>query len=284
MYRLSQTIPVNETGKVYLSRHDVWTGLMMKAQNALPYVPQMQKCTVLEEAEGWLLRDIVFNNTPSRERVTFEPETRVTFDRVGGVEQGRIENVIGEDEHGNLTLTFAFGLTKQGLAEDAEAERAHFAPMEGAYMGAVAATLGAVRRTVVEQGRDKIPPASPDDVSGNNKWIYDFFKVTDSLQMEPFLEMFTDDVRLTFGNHPTSTGKAALRGAIGGLWSQISGMSHSLSGAWSLHEDRVGIAQSTAMYTRQDGSLYIAQPATVLHRRGEKISQLRIHVDINGLL
>jgi hypothetical protein len=46
----------------------------------------------------------------------------------------------------------------------------------------------------------------------------------------------------------------------------------------------VGIAQSTAMYTRQDGSLYIAQPATVLHRRGEKISRLRIHVDINGLL
>ena len=82
MYRLSRTIPVNEAGKVYLSRHDVWTGLMMKAQNALPYVPQMQKCAVLEEGAGWLLRDIVFNNTPLRERVTFEPETRVVFERV----------------------------------------------------------------------------------------------------------------------------------------------------------------------------------------------------------
>jgi len=281
VYRLSRTIPVNEAGKVYLSRHDVWTGLLMKAQNALPYVPQMQKCTVLEEGEGWLLRDIVFNNTPSRERVTFEPETRVVFDRVGGVEQGRIENMIGEDENGNLTLTFSFGLTRQGL--NTEAELAHFAPMEGAYMGAVAATLGAVRRTVIEQGRDKIPPASPDDVLGDNKWIYDFFKVTDTLQMEPFLELFTDDVQLTFGNSPTITGKAALRAGIGGLWSRIAGMSHSLSGAWSMHEGRVGIAQSTAMYTRLDGSLYIAQPATVLHRRGEKISQLGIHVDINGL-
>ena len=284
MYRLSRTIPVNEAGKVYLSRHDVWTGLMMKAQNALPYVPQMQKCEVLEEGDRWLLRDIIFNNTPLRERVTFEPEARVIFDRVGGPELGRIENIIGEDEHGNLTLTFAFGLTKEGIAENTDAERAHFAPMEGAYMGAVAATLGAVRRTVVEQGRDKIPPVSPDDVSGNNKWIYDFFKVVDSLQIEPFLELFTDDVQLTFGNHPTGTGKAALRGAIGGLWSQISGMSHSLSGAWSLHEDRVGIAQSAAMYTRLDGSLFIARPATVLHRRGEKVSELRIHVDINGLL
>jgi hypothetical protein len=274
VYRLSRTIPVNEAGKVYLSRHDVWTGLMMKAQNALPYVPQMQKCEVLEEGDRWLLRDIIFNNTPLRERVTFEPEARVIFDRVGGPELGRIENIIGEDEHGNLTLTFAFGLTKEGIAENTDAERAHFAPMEGAYMGAVAATLGAVRRTVVEQGRDKIPPMSPDDV----------FKVVDSLQIEPFVELFTDDVQLTFGNHPTSTGKAALRGAIGGLWSQISGMSHSLSGAWSLHEGRLGIAESTVMYTRLDGSLYFARPATVLRRRGEKISQLRIHVDINGLL
>jgi hypothetical protein len=282
VYRLSRTIPVNEAGKVYLSRHDVWTGLLMKAQNALPYVPQMQKCTVLEQGDGWLLRDIVFNNTPSRERVTFEPETRVIFERVGGVEQGRIENTIGEDENGNLTLTFSFGLTRQGLTEDAQ--RAHFAPMEGAYMGAVAATLGAVRRTVVEQGRDKIPPASPDDVLGDNKWIYDFFRVTDSLQLEPFLELFTDDAQLAFGNSPTITGQAAIRAAIGGLWSRIAGMSHSLRGAWSMHEGRVGIAESTAMYTRLDGSLYMAQPATVLHRRGEKISQLRIHVDINGLL
>ena len=68
MYQLSRTIPVNEPGKVLLSRNEVWGGLMMKAQNALPYVPQMQKCDVIEQGEGWLLRDIVFNNTPLRER------------------------------------------------------------------------------------------------------------------------------------------------------------------------------------------------------------------------
>ena len=204
MYQLSRTVPVNEPGKVYLSRHDVWTGLLMKAQNALPFVPQMQKCEVLEQGTGWLVRDIIFNNTPLRERVSFEPEKRVIFDRIGGVELGRIENVIGEDDKGNLTLTFAFGLTRQGVAEGSEAERMHFAPMEGAYLGAVAATLGAVRRTVVEQGREKLPPASEIDVAGDNKWIYDFFRVADRLEMEPFLAMFTDDVHLTFANYPTS--------------------------------------------------------------------------------
>ena len=35
MYRLKRTIPVNEPGKVYLSRHEVWGGLMKKAQNVI---------------------------------------------------------------------------------------------------------------------------------------------------------------------------------------------------------------------------------------------------------
>lgn len=283
MYQLSRTVPVNEPGKVFLSRHDVWTGLMMKARNALPYVPQMQKCEVVEQGAGWLLRDILFNNVPMRERVSFEPENKVIFDRVNSVEMGRIENVIGEDEKGNLTLTFSFGLTKQGIPEGSDAERAHFAPMEGAYLGAVAATLGAVRRTVTDQGRASLPLQHERDSAGDATWIYEFFRVADSLDMERFLALHTDDVRLTFANYPTVAGRAALRGAIGGLWSQIKAMSHSLSGAWSLHNGQIGIAESTCMYTRLNDTLYTVRPCTVLRRRGDKIEDLRIHVDTTGL-
>lgn len=283
MYQLSRTVPVNEPGKVYLSRHDVWTGLMMKARNALPYVPQMQKCEVVEQGPGWLLRDIMLNNVPMRERVSFEPENRVIFDRVGGIELGRIENIIGEDDKGNLTLTFAFGLTKQGIPEGSDAERAHFGPMEGAYMGAVAATLGAVRRTVTDQGRETLPPQNERDAMGDTRWIYEFFRIADSLDMEAFLALHTDDVRLTFANYPTTVGREALRASIGGLWSQIKAMSHSLSGAWSLHDGQIGIAESTCMYTRRDDTLYTVRPCTVLRRRGGKIEDVRIHVDATGL-
>jgi len=283
MYRLKRTIPVNEPGKVYLSRHEVWSGLMRKAQNALPYVPQMQKCAVLEEGPGWLLRDIVFNNTPLRERVTFEPQQRVIFDRVGGVELGRIENVIGEDERGDLTLTFAFGLKKEGIPEDTEAERNHFKAMEGAYFGAVAATLAAVRRTVEERGREEFPPADASDAAGDNRWIYEFYRVADSLDMQRFLALHTDDVRLTFANYPASVGKQHLEAAIGGLWKRIKGMSHSLSGAWSLHDGKVGIAEGSCMYTRLDDTLFTIRLGTMLRRRGDLISDLRIHVDVNAL-
>jgi hypothetical protein len=256
---------------------------MMKARNALPYVPQMQKCEVVEQDEDWLIRDIMLNNVPLRERVSFQPENRVIFERIGGVELGRIENILGEDDKGNLTLTFAFGLTRQGIPEGTDAERAHFAPMEGAYLGAVAATLGAVRRTVVDQGRETLPPQHERDVTGDNRWIYEFFRAADSLDMERFLALHTEDVRLTFANYPTTVGRDALRAAIGGLWSRIKAMSHSLSGAWSLHDGQVGIAESSCMYTRLDDSLYTVRPCTVIRRRGGKIEDLRIHVDATGL-
>jgi len=157
MYELSRTVPVNEPGKRVLSRHDVWTGLMMKANNALPYVPQMKKCEVVERGAGWLLRDILLGEEPLREKVTFEPEQRVIFERVAGNEPGCIENILGEDEHGNLTLTFSFALTRKGLEGKPEAEKQHFAPMEQMYLNAVSSTLSAVRRMVEEKAAKPRP-------------------------------------------------------------------------------------------------------------------------------
>jgi len=283
MYKLSRTIPVNEPGKPFLSRHDVWTGLQMKANNALPFVPIMQKCEVVQHGSGWLTRDIVVNNVPLREKVTFEPERRVIFERIAGSEPGRIENTIGEDEHGGLTLTFSFELRKEGLPEGSEAETNHFAPMEGAYLGAVASTLGAVRRTVEERGREAIPFKSSTDTAGDTRWIFEFFRGADSLNMERFLALHTDDVSVTVANYPTAIGKNALQDAIGGVWKQLSAMSHSISGAWSLYDGAVGIAESLCMYTRLDGTTYTIRPCTILRRRSSLICELRIGADMSQL-
>lgn len=283
MYQLSRTVPVNEPCKSYLSRHDVWTGLVKKANNALPYVPQMQKCEVVEQGDGWLVRDILLNGVPLRERVTFEPETRVVFERIRGSELGRIENVIGEDDKGDLTLTFRFGLTKDGVPGNSSAEREHFAPMEGAYLNAVAATLAAVRRTVDEQGREFLPLARPVDAEGDNRWIYDYYRAADSLDLERLLSHHADDTTLTFANYPPVHGKDGFAAVIGGLWQRIKGMSHSISGAWSLHGGEVGIAEMICMFTRLDDSLYTIKACTTFRRRDGKVVDMRIHADVTGL-
>lgn len=283
MYKLSRTIPVNEPSRPLLSRHDVWTGLEMKANNALPYVPIMQKCEVVQQGDGWLTRDIVVNNVPLRERVSFEPEKRVIFERIAGSEPGRIENVIGEDENGNLTLTFAFELRKEGLPEGSDAEKSHFAPMEGAYLGAVASTLAAVRRTVEERGRQAIPFRSPADTAGDVSWIFEFFAIADSLNMDRFLALHSEDVTVSVANYPAVSGRSGLAAAIGGVWKNLKAMSHSISGAWSLHDGTVGIAESLCMYTRLDGTMYTIRPNTILRRRGGLICDLRIGADMSEL-
>jgi ketosteroid isomerase-like protein len=124
---------------------------------------------------------------------------------------------------------------------------------------------------------------SQHDAAGDNRWIHEYFRAADSLDLERLLSQHTDDVRLTFGNYPTVTGKQKFGEAIGGLWAGLNGMSHSLTGAWSLHGDQVGIAESIVAYTRKDDSIFTAKACTVLRRRDGKVADIRIHADLNGL-
>ena len=80
MYHMSRTVAVNDDPQQpRLSRADVWRGLVLKADNALPFVPQMTRCDVLERGDNWLLREITFRGEDARERVTLFPQQRVHF-------------------------------------------------------------------------------------------------------------------------------------------------------------------------------------------------------------
>ena len=284
MYQLSRTIAVNDDPtQPFLSRQNVWAGLVLKANDALPYVPQMQKCQVIERGDNWLVRDILLKNVPMRERVTFEPERRVIFDRIGGPEPGRIENVIGVDAQGELTLTFAFSLTREGLASGSEDERSHFAPMEGMYFGAVASTLAALRQTVSERGAQALAHEQSADKAGDTSWIYDYYAVVDRLVLEGLMALHSDETRLAFANAPVIEGKQGFRETLRGFWSTIRGMSHEVTGAWVLHDGRVGIGEVVVTYTRRDGSQTVVNACTVLRRRDGLIRDIRIHGDFTAL-
>lgn len=146
MYTLSYAIPVNPPGaEPVLTREQVWRGLAMKAENALPFVPGMSKCEVVERGGNTLLRDVVFQGSAHQERIVLHPPVQVQFERVG--ETGFIQNTISDSEQG-LWLTFTFGLTFPGTEPGSAAEQAKGDEMKHAYVGAVGATLDRVRRMV----------------------------------------------------------------------------------------------------------------------------------------
>ncbi|TMD76454.1 MAG: DUF1857 family protein, partial [Chloroflexi bacterium] len=112
--------------------------------------PKMTKCETVERGDNYLVRDIVFRGDPARERVTFYPKRMVQFDRLSGNTLGTIKNEIEEDAKGELSLRFTFSLEKEGIPPDSSEELAYARQMEGDYLGAVQATLTAIRQWVKE--------------------------------------------------------------------------------------------------------------------------------------
>src|SRR5712691_895930 len=136
MIELSHSVLVNDQGDPeapILTRDDVWDGLVMKAENALPFVPRMDKCEVVEQRENYILRDIRFGGDDLREAVTLTPKTRVEFRRVQGRVLGLITNEILENPDGELELRFSFALQIEGTEPGSPQERDYEASMRDAY-------------------------------------------------------------------------------------------------------------------------------------------------------
>jgi Acetylaranotin biosynthesis cluster protein L len=146
MIYVSHQLPVNEAGQPVLRRADVWDGLLMKANNALPFVPAMTHCEVVaRHGETVFDREIDFRGQRFTERITLEQPHRVVFTRIAGPVLGTIANEIegGEDD---LRLRFSFALVVAGIEGGSAEERAYADGMTADYLTAVAATLAAMRR------------------------------------------------------------------------------------------------------------------------------------------
>ncbi|MEN4476234.1 SRPBCC family protein [Mycolicibacterium cosmeticum] len=151
MIDISRTIPLDDGLEPALTVDDVWSGLVEKAENPLPYVAAISACTVVERFEGGLVRDIEHVG-PVREVVTFYPKKLVHFVRTHGSARGTIDNEICIDEAGNDVLKFSFRLVVDGVAEGSAEEAAFGEQMQSDYLDAVHTTLQAVRERIVNAG------------------------------------------------------------------------------------------------------------------------------------
>ncbi|MGH3228728.1 MAG: SRPBCC family protein [Streptosporangiaceae bacterium] len=146
MIFVSHALPVNVPDEPRLDRQNVWDGLVLKANNALPFVPAMTYCEVTQRHSDTVFdRDIDFRGQRFTERITLEAPHRVTFTRIAGPVLGTIANEI-EDGDDGLALRFSFALVVHGVEGGSAQEQAYADSMTGDYLKAVAATLNAMRR------------------------------------------------------------------------------------------------------------------------------------------
>jgi hypothetical protein len=146
MIFVTHQLPVNAPGEPDLDRSAVWDGLLLKANNALPFVPSMTFCEVTARHSDTIFdRDIDFRGQRFTERITLEAPHRVVFTRIAGPVLGAIANEIEGDDD-DLRLRFSFALTVEGAEGGSAAEQDYASSMTGDYLKAVAATLAAMRR------------------------------------------------------------------------------------------------------------------------------------------
>ena len=152
MIFVSHALPVNVPDEPRLGQQQVWDGLVLKANNALPFVPAMTYCEVTRRHSDTVFdRDIDFRGQRFTERITLEAPHRVTFTRIAGPVLGTIANEI-ETTDEDLALRFSFALVVMGVAGGSAEEQAYADSMTGDYLKAVAATLNAMRRLASESG------------------------------------------------------------------------------------------------------------------------------------
>ena len=151
MIFVTHQLPVNVPGQPRLSRSQVWDGLVLKANNALPFVPSMTYCEVTQRHSDTIFdREIDFRGERFTERITLEQPHRVTFTRIAGPVLGTIANEI-EGAADDLRLRFSFALVVAGVEGGSAAEQEYAGSMTGDYLKAVAATLNAMRRISEEK-------------------------------------------------------------------------------------------------------------------------------------
>ena len=267
MIEVSRSIPVNEPGQPTLTRADVWQGLVMKANNALPFVPAMTHCEVTERIdENTLVREIEFRGERCHERVTLTPQSNVLFERLDGSILGSINNDIEEGEDG-LNLRFSFALSLVGEEHGSPAEVEYGNVVEKDYLKAVDATLSAIRKLKTQR----------------NALITRYYETVDAMDLPAFKDMHTDDATVTFANFPAAEGKDAIAGAIGQFWSTIKGLSHSIKGRWDTANETV--LEVAVDYERLDGNHVVLPCVSILEPSsdGQKIKGLRIFIDVGPI-
>jgi ketosteroid isomerase-like protein len=260
--KVNRRISVNEPGQPLLTRQDVWQGLVLKADNALPFVPAMTHCQVISrEGPNVLVREIEFRGQRCHERVTLTPEQNVRFERLDGTVLGTINNDIEEDSTG-LGLRFSFELRLAGEDPGSPAEVDYGQVVEKDYLKAVDATLAAIRK--LKMSRDTL--------------IRTYYDIVDQMDLAKFKAMHSDDCKVYFANYPAAVGPEAIAGNIGYFWSTIKGLSHKFVNRWDNPNET--ILEVAVDYTRLDGKHVVLPCVSIVKPSGDKIGELRVFIDV----
>ena len=108
-----------------------------------------------------------------------------------------------------------------------------------------------------------------------------YYDAVDNLRLDEFMDRHTDDASVRFGNNPPVQGKEAIRESISGFWSMLNGMTHTVKNRWD--DGDTTVLEANVAYDCKDGRIVEVPCVSILERKGEQISDLRVLIDLTPL-
>lgn len=135
-----------------LSRSQLWRGLVLRATEPETFVPQLDRCTLLEQSGLHLVRELQYGELVLRDNVRFLPQQQVVYEVPAqeGMPQSRLTMTIEEPEAGILFVRFEY--ENDSSAEEDAANAMYDDFRRSAYQESDIDTIRTIRE-LAEAGR-----------------------------------------------------------------------------------------------------------------------------------
>ncbi len=116
------------------------------------------------------------------------------------------------------------------------------------------------------------------------QWIADWYAVVDQMNMEDLAKHTNKDIRLTFGNNPTSVGIDAMAAGLAPLWGSLNSMTHHIVRTWENPQGDYGVIEASISYVRKDDKAVVIPSCSTLHRDSDGlVDELNVYIDLSPL-
>ncbi len=112
-------------------------------------------------------------------------------------------------------------------------------------------------------------------------WVRDFFADVDSRRTDALAARFSDGIVMRYANRSPVQGKAAVMDAIQAGYPFINSMVHEIRNI--IAEGDSAVVEAEIVYALPDGREARVASASVLRRQGERITELRIYLDVSAV-
>lgn len=146
-------IEINDAGDADippLSRSQLWHGLVVRAQRPQLFVIGLDQCTILEQGEDFVERELLFGRFRVRDRVSFVDQQAVIYDVQPGptTAASRLTMAIEEPMPGRLYVRFIYADRDPDESEPVDGMVALH--LKQAYIHADIDTVAVIRRLAAQ--------------------------------------------------------------------------------------------------------------------------------------